>query len=92
MTTEERFQKIEENLLVQSHLVAAFERETKARLESVEAQADQHAQEMAEFRAQMVEFRGQMMEFRAVVSRVLEALERFIGGRSGADGGRPETD
>jgi len=33
-----------------------------------------------------------MMEFRAVVSRVLEALERFIGGRSGADGGRPETD
>ena len=78
MTTEERFQKIEENLLVQSHLVAAFERETKARLESVEAQADQHAQEMA--------------EFRAVVSRVLEALERFIGGRSGADGGRPETD
>jgi hypothetical protein len=84
MTTEERFQKIEENLLVQSRLVAAFERETKARLESVEAQADQHAQEMAEFRAQMAEFRG-------VVNRVMEALERFIAGRSGGDGGRPRN-
>jgi hypothetical protein len=78
MTTEERFHKIEENLLVQSHLVAAFERETKVRLEAVEAQADQHAQDM--------------VEFRAVASRVLEALERFIAGRPGGDGGRPETD
>lgn len=80
MTPEERFQKIEENLLVQSHLVAAFERETKARLEAVEAQADQHAQDMAEFRAQMA-------EFRATVGRVLDALERFIAGRPGGDGG-----
>ena len=78
MTTEERFQKIEENLLVQSHLVAAFERETKARLEAVEAQVDQHTQDIA--------------EFRAGVSRVLEALERFIAGRSGGDGDRPKTD
>ncbi len=88
MTAEERFQKIEENLLVQSRLVAAFERETKARLEAVEAQADQHAQDMAEFRAQMVEFLGQTVEFRAVVARVLGALERFIAGQSGGDGGR----
>ena len=29
MTAEERFQKIDEDLLVQSHLVAASERETK---------------------------------------------------------------
>ena len=44
MTTVERFRKIEENLLVQSHLVAVFERETKARLEAVEAQVDRHEQ------------------------------------------------
>jgi hypothetical protein len=75
LTTEERFQKIEENLLVQSRLVAAFERETKARLEAAEAQVDQHTQDIA--------------EFRAVVARVLDALERFIAGRSGTDGGRP---
>jgi hypothetical protein len=62
--------------------VAAFERETKSRLESVEAQADQHARDMAEFRVQMV-------EFRATVARVLDALERFIARRPGADGGRP---
>jgi hypothetical protein len=75
MTSEERFQKIEENLLVQSHLVAAFERETKVRLEAVEAQVDRHEQAMA--------------EFRVVVARALDALERFIAGQPGADGARP---
>jgi len=55
--------------------VAAFERETKVRLEAVEAQVDRHEQAMA--------------EFRVVVARVLEALERFITGQPGADGGRP---
>jgi hypothetical protein len=30
-----------------------------------------------------------MAEFRVVVARALDALERFIAGQPGADGGRP---
>lgn len=74
MTSEERIQKIEENLLVQSHLVAAFERDTKQRLETVEAQSAMHAEELR--------------EFRATVARVLDLLERFVAGRPGPDGGQ----
>jgi nucleotide-binding universal stress UspA family protein len=80
MTAEERFQKIDEDLLVQSHLVAASERETKARLEAAQAQADRHARHVADFRVQTV-------EFRPTVARLLDVPERFIGGRSCGDAG-----
>ena len=75
MTTEERLQKIEENLLVQSHLVATFERGTERALALHRERLELHDQEMA--------------EFRSVVARVLELLERFITGRPGGDGQGP---
>jgi len=79
VTVEERFVKLEEQMLVQAELVDRFERKVDAfvdrtdrRLTSHEGQMDSHAQEMA--------------EFRATVARVLELLERFVSGQSGGNG------
>lgn len=72
MTPEERFAKIEENLLVQAELVSRFERRVDLQLASHESQLENHAHELA--------------EFRATVARVLELLERFVSGQSGGNG------
>ncbi len=72
MTPEERFQKIEENLLVQAEIVARFERRVDAQLASHEEQLVRHNAELA--------------EFRATVARVLDLLERFVAGQSKGDG------
>jgi hypothetical protein len=64
VTAEERFAKLEEQMLVQAELVARFERETQQRLTIHEEQVESHALELA--------------EFRATVARVLELLERFV--------------
>ena len=79
MTTEERFAKIEENLLVQAELVARFERRTEERMDSHEA-------ELAEHRERMARHEEEIAEFRSTVARVLEILERFVAGQSGSNG------
>lgn len=72
MTAEERFAKLEEQMLVQAELVARFERATQQRLAMHEEQVESHAVELA--------------EFRATVARVLELLERFVSGQGGGNG------
>ena len=72
MTPEERFQKIEENLLVQAEIVSRFERRVDAELALYQSRLDSHASELA--------------EFRATVARVLELLERFVSGQGGGNG------
>ena len=72
MTPEERFAKLEEQMLVQAELVARFERETQQRLAIHQEQLASHTVELA--------------EFRATVTRVLDLLERFVSGQSGGDG------
>jgi len=72
VTPEERFAKLEEQMLVQAELVARFERETQQRLAIHQEQLESHSVELA--------------EFRATVTRVLDLLERFVSGQSGGDG------
>ncbi len=72
MTPEERFQKIEEHLLVQAELVSRFERRVDAELVLHESRLDSHASELA--------------QFRATVARVLELLERIVSGERGGTG------
>ncbi len=79
MTAEERFAKLEEQMLVQAELVSRFEREThrferdtQQRLAIHQEYIESHAIELA--------------EFRATVARVLELLERFVSGQSGGNG------
>ncbi len=72
MTPEERFKKLEEQMLVQAELVSRFERDTQRRLASHDEELTNHAVELAEFRATVV--------------RVLDVLERFVAGQSGGNG------
>lgn len=72
MTAEQRFTQIEESLLAQTRLVERFERDTEQRLRALEAGAEHHEAEMA--------------EFRSTVARVLKILERFVAGQSGPNG------
>lgn len=72
MTVEKRLTRIEENLLAQTNLMERFERQTQQRLQAVEAGADRHEAELA--------------EFRVTVARVLDLLERFVTGQSGPNG------
>ena len=69
---EKNIRELSGNLLLQSELVARFERATEQRLASVESQTESQA--------------AQLKEFRAVVARVLDLLERFISGQGGAYG------
>ncbi|GEM_PF-5094851 len=80
---EKNLGEISENLLVQAKLmdrlerrVDDFYRETQERFERVEAQTDNHAVEL--------------QEFRATVARVLDLLERFVSGRGQSGNGKPE--
>jgi len=79
VTAEERFARLEEQMLLQAELVGRFERRVDAfiertdrQLELHESRLDTHAHEMA--------------EFRATVARVLKLLERFVSGQSGGNG------
>jgi hypothetical protein len=74
MTVEERVTKLEENMLVQSELLARFERRTEAWMEQTQEWIEQ-----AEAR---------MTQFEAVSTAVLERVDRFIQGREG-NGQRP---
>ena len=69
---EKNIRELSDNLLVQSQLVARFERATEQHLASVESQTEPQA--------------ARLKEFRAVVARVLDLLERFVSGQSGGDG------
>ena len=64
MTPEERFQKIEENLLVQAELVARFERRTEVRLESAEERLDR--------------IQGMIEAQISTVDRLVATVDRFI--------------
>lgn len=72
MTPEERFAKIEEQLLVQAELVARSERETRQRLALHEEGLTRHNAELA--------------EFRTAVARGLDLLERFVSRQGGGNG------
>ena len=72
MTPEERFAKIEEQLLVQAELVARSEGETRQRLALHEDWLTRHNAELA--------------EFRTTVARVLDLLERFVSRQGGGNG------
>lgn len=93
MTSEERFAKTEENLLVQAEIVARFERRTEERMDSHEAELAEHRERMAHHEARMAEHEAQraaheaeLAEFRATVARVLDILERFVAGQPGPNG------
>jgi hypothetical protein len=74
VTAEERFAKLEEQMLVQAEFLARFERETQQRLAIHQEYIESHAIELA--------------EFRATVTRVLDLLERFVSEQGGGDGRR----
>ncbi len=78
MTPEERIARLREQMLVQAELVARFERDTDRRLAMHEEQLDAHSTELA--------------EFRATVTRVLDALERFVSGQGGGNGHGTQPD
>jgi hypothetical protein len=72
VNAEERFSRLEGQMLVQAELVARFERETQQRLAIHQEYIESHAIELAEFRATVV--------------RVLDFLERFVSGQGGGNG------
>ena len=79
MTVEERFAKLEEQMLVQAELVSRFERETQQRLAI-------HQEQLAFHEDQRQSHAVELAEFRATVARVLELLERFVSGQGGGNG------
>jgi hypothetical protein len=68
MTSEERFKKIEGNLLVQSELVARFERKVDAWIEPAEGRITNE---------------GNIAQLQAMWQGVMERWDRFLQGREG---------
>jgi hypothetical protein len=90
MTEEERFAKLEDNMLVQAELVARLERrvdqfteDTREWIKHTEAWSHEVQRWVAQAEARLTLAEARMTQLEAMSTAILERMDRFIQGREG---------
>ncbi len=86
MDSEERFRRIEENLLVQAELLNRVDHGLENLEQSVQRQSQLFERQLQLYQEYTVRHDVEMQEFRTSLARVLDLLERYITGQGGGNG------
>jgi hypothetical protein len=83
MTPEERFQKIEENLLVTSEMMRTSERRWEERFEVLGSGISEHEARMTRLERVLEHLADDQATTRAMLQSLIETVDRFLRGQGG---------